>query len=125
MKTILIIEDNINIRENTCEILEMEGYKVFLAINGRSGIASAKENKPNLILCDVQMPNGDGYEVLNALKNDPKTSSILFVFLTSSAERKGVEITQGKIADGFIRKPFNAKSLLDTIVGLLGSEQSQ
>ena len=67
MKSILLIEDNPEIRENTAEILELANYKVYVAENGKSGIELALQHKPDLIICDIMMPELDGYGVLHAL----------------------------------------------------------
>lgn len=119
MKIILIIEDNDDIRENTCELLELEGYRVLAADNGKTGLILAKENKPDVILCDIMMPEADGYEVFNALKDDPDTSSIPFVFLTASVEKKAVETGFGMGAKGYIQKPFDPQELFEVITNCL------
>ena len=122
MKTILLIEDNHDIRDNTSELLELKGYKVIAAPNGKIGLALAKENKPDIVLCDIEMPVASGYDVFNGLKNDHETSHIPFVFLTASAERKEVEAGLGMGANGYIRKPFETKELFDTIERCINGE---
>jgi CheY-like chemotaxis protein len=119
MKTILLIEDNPNIRENTCELLELEGYQVIASMDGKAGIITAKETKPDIILCDIMMPEADGYEVLTELKNDPGTANIPFIFLTASVEKKEIERAYDMGANGYIRKPFEASELYDTITRCL------
>ena len=80
MESILLIEDNVAIRENTVELLELSGYHVLVAENGREGVVLAKENMPNLILCDIMMPELNGYEVFNELsKTPPPLKSPLFL----------------------------------------------
>ena len=91
MKTILFIEDNNDIRKNTCELLELEGYEVIFAMDGKTGLASAKQNKPDVILCDILMPEADSYEVVGKLKNDIETAHIPFILLTASTEKKDEE----------------------------------
>jgi CheY-like chemotaxis protein len=93
MKKILIIEDDQTMRENTAEILELAQFKVFTAPNGKIGSMMAKEVKPDLIICDIMMPELDGYGVLHVLAKDPKTASIPFIFLTAKAEKS--EIRKG------------------------------
>ena len=115
MKTVLIIEDNTDIRENTCELLELEGYRVFFAENGKIGLILAKENKPDIIICDILMPEVNGYEVLNGLKSDPDTAAIPFIFLTASVERKDIQAGLDMGAKGYIQKPFDPQELFDTI----------
>ncbi|HEY9900859.1 MAG TPA: response regulator [Candidatus Sericytochromatia bacterium] len=82
MKKILVIEDEVFIRENLIELLEIEGYEAIGAENGAVGVKLAKEYQPNLILCDVMMPELDGYGVLDALRQDPLTAAIPFRFIT-------------------------------------------
>ncbi|MBL7664523.1 MAG: response regulator [Bacteriovoracaceae bacterium] len=115
MKKILLIEDDTVMRENTAEILELAGFSVKTAVNGKNGCALAKEVKPDLIVCDIMMPELDGYGVLHVLSRDPKTASIPFIFLTAKAEksevRKGMELG----ADDYLTKPFEDTDLLNAI----------
>lgn len=115
MKTILFIEDNLEIRENTSEILELEGYKMITAVNGRAGFDLAKAHKPDLILCDIMMPEMNGYEVFENLKKTPETSDIPFIFISASAEKSEVQKGLNMGAIGYIRKPFTDSELLETI----------
>jgi CRP-like cAMP-binding protein/FixJ family two-component response regulator len=114
-RKILIIEDDVTLRENTTEMLELANYEVSATENGETGIAKAKELLPNLIICDIMMPEIDGYGVLYMLGKNPKTSSIPFIFLTAKAEkidiRKGMELG----ADDYLTKPFHRMDLLNTI----------
>lgn len=119
MKTVLLIEDNVDIRENTTELLELKGFQVITAGNGKVGLALAREIRPDIIVCDIMMPESDGYEVLVGLRNDIAISSIPFIFLTASVEKKEVEKAFGMGAHGYIRKPFEAEELFSTIEGLL------
>lgn len=119
MKTVLLIEDNLDIRENTCELLELSGYKVIFAADGKTGLALAKENKPDIILCDIVMPQANGYEVFTELKNDSGTANIPFIFLTASVEKKDIGIGLSMGARGYIRKPFEPEELFDTIASCL------
>ena len=122
METILIIEDNSDIRENICELLELKGYAVIAAVNGQAGLDLAKAAKPDLILCDILMPGMDGYNVLIRLKDDPDTMYIPFCFLTCSAEKSEVEIGLGVGADGYISKPFHEEELFENIERCLKHE---
>lgn len=115
MVTILLIEDNHDIRENICELLELQGYSVIVAHNGKTGLSLAKEKIPDIILCDIMMPEANGYEVFDGLKNDAATVHIPFIFLTASIEKREVEKAFGIGAKGYIRKPFEAGELFDTI----------
>ncbi|HWZ02811.1 MAG TPA: response regulator [Mucilaginibacter sp.] len=115
MKTILVIEDNADIRENTCELLELEGYKVVTAINGNEGISLAKEELPDVILCDIMMPEANGYEVCIALKDNPSTSSIPFIFISASVEKKAIDEGISLGAVEYIQKPFDPQELFVAI----------
>ena len=115
MKTILVIEDNQEMRENTAEILELANYKVLTASNGREGIETARAQKPDLILCDIMMPEMDGYGVLYFLGKDPKTAAIPFIFLTAKADRKDVRKGMNLGADDYLTKPFEEMDLLEAI----------
>ena len=122
MKTILLIEDNQDIRENATELLELSGYRVIAAANGRIGLLEAKNQIPDLVLCDIMMPELNGYDVLRSLKADPLTENIPFVFVTASVERKDVESGLGMGAQGYLRKPFETEELFDIISDLLNKK---
>jgi len=115
MKSILVIDDNKDIRENTAEILDLAGYKTFTAENGKKGVDLALREKPDVIVCDIMMPELDGYGVLHLLKKNTDTQDIPFVFLTAKTERsdfrKGMEMG----ADDYITKPFDDIELLNAI----------
>src|SRR3954468_13405311 len=114
-KTILVIDDNNDIRENTAEILELSGYKTFTAENGKRGVEVALKEKPSVIVCDIMMPELDGYGVLHLLRKHPDTQNIPFIFLTAKTERsdfrKGMEMG----ADDYVTKPFDDIELLNAI----------
>jgi CRP-like cAMP-binding protein/CheY-like chemotaxis protein len=114
-KTILLIEDNLEMRENTAEIIEFSGYNVITASNGKDGVALAKEHTPNLIICDIMMPVMDGYEVLSELSSNPNTCAIPFVFLTAKAEKSEFRKGMNLGADDYITKPFEELDLLNAI----------
>jgi CRP-like cAMP-binding protein/CheY-like chemotaxis protein len=115
MKTILLIEDNADVRENTAEILTLAQYQVITAINGKEGVELAKKEKPDLIICDIMMPVLDGHGVLHLLSKNEETAGIPFIFLTAKAERsdfrKGMEMG----ADDYLTKPFDDVELLNAI----------
>ena len=115
MKTILLIEDNRDVRENTAEILELANYKVIQAENGKQGVEEAQNHKPDLIICDIMMPVLDGYGVIHLLNKNTETASIPFIFLTAKSERldfrKGMEMG----ADDYISKPFDDIELLNAV----------
>ncbi len=115
MKTILLIEDDTVLRENTAELLELAGYNVLTAPDGRKGILDAKEHTPNAVVCDIMMPEVDGYGVLEALSCDPKTKKIPFIFLTAKTERKDVRRGMDLGADDYLTKPFEEAELIGAI----------
>ena len=115
MKKILIIEDDIDIRENLEEMLELSGYQVITASNGKSGIFKAFIETPDFIICDICMPEKDGYEVYETLKEMLNNHKIPFIFLTASTQKD--EIAKGKKmgVDSYLTKPFKTEDLLETI----------
>lgn len=115
-KTILIIEDNTDIREGTAEILELTGrYDVLSAENGRIGVDLAMAHLPDLILCDIMMPELDGYGVLYILSRHEETAHIPFIFLTAKAERSDMRKAMELGADDYLTKPFDDVELLNAI----------
>ncbi len=112
---ILVIEDNLAMRENIQEMLEMANYEVAIAINGKDGINKAKTFSPNLILCDIMMPKMDGYEVLYFLSKDHVTSGIPFVFLTAKSEKEDLRKGMNLGADDYLTKPFDDMELLNVV----------
>jgi diguanylate cyclase (GGDEF)-like protein len=115
MKKILVIEDEEFVRENIEELLDAEGFEVISAENGRIGVDLAKVMIPDLILCDVMMPELDGYNVLTALRQDSVTAAVPFIFLTAKSAktdfRQGMELG----ANDYITKPFTRAELLGAI----------
>jgi DNA-binding response OmpR family regulator len=113
--SILVIDDNKDIRENTAEILDLAGYKTFMAENGKKGVEIALREKPSIIVCDIMMPELDGYGVLHLIRKNPETQNIPFIFLTAKTERsdfrKGMEMG----ADDYITKPFEDIELLNAV----------
>jgi len=115
MKSILVIDDNKDIRENTAEILEMAGYKTFTAENGKKGVDTALKERPSVIVCDIMMPELDGYGVLHLLRKNPETQNIPFIFLTAKTERSDLRKGMEMGADDYITKPFEDIELLNAI----------
>jgi len=115
MKKILFIDDNTALREVTLEALQLEGFDALGAENGKQGILMAKEQIPDLILCDIMMPETDGYEVYKQLKSDSSTSLIPFIFLTALSERDDVRKGMNLGADDYVTKPIALSELLETI----------
>jgi CheY-like chemotaxis protein len=115
MTTILIIEDEDFIRNNIRDLLSLEGYEVVMASNGLDGMHYVERQPPDLILCDILMPELDGYEVFTRLRNQPETAAIPFVFLTAIADKESMEQGMEMGADGYIRKPFSIEELLTVV----------
>ena len=112
MKTILVIEDQPLMRRNLATILEMEGYDVLVADNGRAGIELAKDELPDLILCDIMMPGVDGYGVLTSLRSHRSTAMIPFIFLTAKGEKTDFRTGMNLGADDYLTKPVAKRDLL-------------
>ena len=115
MKKILIIEDNADVRENTGDILELAGYAIATAENGKIGVEIAKQLQPDVIVCDIMMPELDGFGVLEALSENSKTASIPFIFLTAKTEKADMRKGMNLGADDYLTKPFSENELLEAI----------
>lgn len=115
MKKIVLIDDDLGIRETTADILELAGFEVFTSENGRKGIKKVKQIKPDIVLCDINMPDLNGYEVIRILNRIPETANIPFIFLSSNAEKKEIRKGMNLGADDYITKPFKEIDLLDAI----------
>jgi CheY-like chemotaxis protein len=126
MKTsILIIEDNLDIRESSAEILELSGYQVTQAADGKAGVEQALQLLPDLILCDIMMPELDGYGVLHMLNKNPATAAIPFIFLTAKAERIDIRKGMDMGADDYLTKPFDDMELLVAVESRLNKKEKQ
>ncbi len=114
-KKILIIEDQAPMRRNIALMLQMEGYEVCSAENGRVGLETARRERPDLILCDVMMPELDGYAVVQALREDESFAAVPFVFLTAKSDRGDVRIGMNFGADDYLTKPVVRDDLLAAV----------
>lgn len=112
---ILLIEDHLEMAENISSILEFAQYRVELAKNGKEGVEMAQSSPPDLILCDIMMPELDGYSVLHILSHNPKTADIPFIFLTAKADKKNIREGMNLGADDYITKPFEGLDLLKVV----------
>jgi len=119
MYKILVIEDERSIRINLLKLLSAEGFQTIGADNGNSGINLARSEQPDVIICDVLMPDLDGYGVLKALQQDPVTAIIPFIFLTAKADRADWRQAMALGADDYLTKPFTRAELLDAIASRL------
>jgi DNA-binding NarL/FixJ family response regulator len=125
MNKILVIEDEPEMRRNLLTILKMEKFHAIGAENGRLGIETAKREQPDLILCDVMMPEVDGYGVLQALRDDPATVTIPFIFLTAKGEKTDIRSGMNLGADDYLTKPVAKPDLLNAIASRLRRQQEQ
>ncbi|MBS1519506.1 MAG: response regulator [Bacteroidetes bacterium] len=116
-KTILIIEDNPDIRENTAELLELEGYWVFTASNGDEGLQMVRNLKPDVVICDIVMPGIDGYAVFQDIMNNEETKNIRFVFSTAQSQKNEIDKAFQMGATCYLLKPFDEKQLIACIEG--------
>ncbi len=122
--TVLIIEDNKDVRENTSEILKLANYNVLTANDGMEGLEIARNNKLDLILCDIMMPELDGYGVLRAIENNPDMTGVPFVFITAKAEAKDFRVGMDLGADDYLTKPFTGTDLLRVVSSRIKKNQS-
>lgn len=115
MKRIFLIEDDTALRENTAELLELSGYSVLTAPNGKIGIEKATAEIPDIIICDIMMPEIDGYGVLEAMALNEKTKHIPFIFLSAKTEHKEIRKGMDMGADDYLTKPFEEQELLSAV----------
>ncbi|MCT4641175.1 MAG: response regulator [Bacteriovoracaceae bacterium] len=123
MNKIVLIEDDVVMRQNTCEILELAGYKVETAQDGAMGVSLVQKFLPDLIVCDIMMPKMNGFEVFNTLAASDKTNSIPFIFLTAKSDKGDVREGMAMGADDYITKPFEADDLVNAIKARLNKKQ--
>jgi DNA-binding response OmpR family regulator len=115
MKKILLIDDSEYIIEGTASLLRFEGYEVITANNGQDGVKLAREEQPDLIICDVSMPGMDGFGVLKELRSCKETETLRFIFLTARAEKSDMRSGMEYGADDYLIKPFTVEELLSAI----------
>ena len=115
MKKILVIEDDRSVRENLLDLLDAKNFETFGAGNGKTGVELALVHQPDLIICDVMMPELDGFGVLTALRKEPATATIPFIFLTAMTEKTDLRQGMSLGADDCLTKPFTGGELLDAI----------
>lgn len=125
MRTILVIEDEAETRKNLVLMLEMEGFRPLSASNGREGIRMARSQKPDVILCDVSMPEMDGHAVLEALRADETTVSIPFIYLTARSDKRDLRTGMNLGADDYLTKPASAEEVLAAIQTRLDRHQER
>ena len=116
MTKILVIEDDETVRENILEILGYEGFEIIGAANGRDGVAAAREFRPDVIVCDIAMPEMDGYSVLLEVRQIAEIAAVPFIFLTARSDRAFMRHGMELGADDYLTKPFSAAELLAAIM---------
>jgi len=119
MNSILIIEDDAPCRNSAALILRKEGFNVQTAENGASGIAMIQEHRPDLILCDIMMPEMDGHSVLELVKRDSNCADIPFIFVTALSDRSNMRNGMSRGADDYLTKPFSSEELVSAVIGRL------
>ncbi|MCB1204655.1 MAG: response regulator transcription factor [Verrucomicrobiae bacterium] len=124
-KKILIIEDQGTMRRNLALLLEMEGFQVVTAENGRIGLETARRERPDVILCDVMMPEMDGYAVVQALRGEPDFATTPFLFLTAKGEKSDIRVGMNFGADDYLTKPVVRDDLLAAIEARLARAEAQ
>ncbi len=124
MKKILVIEDEPPVRANILELLEAEDYDAVGAENGFIGAMWAQEHLPDLIICDIMMPEINGFEVLNALRQEPITATIPFIFLTAMANKADIRQGMELGADDYLTKPFTRAEILGAIASKFAKQKA-
>jgi DNA-binding response OmpR family regulator len=124
MTKILVIEDELAVRENIVDLLEAEGFEVYSTENGIIGALWSQDHTPDLIICDVMMPEIDGYEVLTELRQAPMTALTPFIFLTALADKTDIRKGMKLGADDYLTKPFTRNELLEAISSRLAKHES-
>jgi DNA-binding NarL/FixJ family response regulator len=124
MKTVLIIEDELHMRQNISKLLKLEGYHVLEAANGQAGLEVARASNPDIILCDVSMPGMDGFTTLSLIRSAPALDTVPFIFLTARGDAKDVRTGMNLGADDYLPKPFTTTDLLNAIEARLNRVQS-
>ncbi len=115
MTTILLIEDNASMRRNIAQILEIEGFRVQTAPDGLAGIQLLREQRPDLVICDIMMPGMGGYEVLAQVRADVAMASLPFIFLTAKGEMPDLRLGMSLGADDYLAKPVSSADLLKAV----------
>ena len=115
MKKVLIIEDDNTLRDNMEELLTLYDYEVLKAKDGAQGLEMARKIVPDIIVCDIMMPEKDGFEVLESLSLNDKTRLIPFIFLSAKTDRQDVRKGMNMGADDYLTKPFAEDELISAI----------
>jgi DNA-binding response OmpR family regulator len=122
MQKILVIEDERGIRDNVVDILTFEEFDTIPALNGKAGVELAQEHLPDLILCDLRMPELDGYGVVRALRAHASTATIPIIIMTAKAHDLEQEFVEEMNIAFCLKKPFQALELIDAVRAHIGNE---
>ncbi len=122
MPTLLVIEDEAPLRANLVRILTAEGYRVIAAADGDEGVRRVREDRPDVVFCDILMPRLDGYGVLASLRSRPETAALPFIFLTASADKDDLARGLQSGANDYVTKPFKIADLLAAVRRRLPTE---
>jgi CheY-like chemotaxis protein/two-component sensor histidine kinase len=112
---IVVIDDEINIRETISDILTMQGYEVITASGGKEGCRLIRLEKPDMVLCDIMMPDMDGYEVLKRVRSEDHLKSLPFLFVSAKNDAESVRLGMNLGSDDYLTKPFKATELVEAI----------
>ncbi len=115
MPVLLLIEDHAPLRRNLEDMLTLEGHRVFTAADGSNGLRLAREVRPDLVICDIMLPGMDGLEILAAIRADPATAALPFIFLTAKGDAPDIRAGMTLGADDYLPKPVSRTDLLDAI----------
>ena len=124
MKKILVIEDQAPMRRNIALLLELSGYEVFTAENGRTGIEAARKHRPDLVICDVMMPEMDGHAVVQTLRDETETATTPFIFLTAKSDKADVRVGMNYGADDYLTKPVIRDDLIAAVQARLARAEA-
>lgn len=122
MQTVLVIDDTEDMRGMIVNLLDHFGFSTAEAADGLSGIAKAVECQPDLIICDVRMPGLDGFQTLSAIREEPATATIPFIFLTAAMDKGDMRRGMINGADDYLTKPFTAQELLEAVTSRLARQ---
>lgn len=121
MKKVLIIEDNEAVRENTAELLAISNYDVVTAANGQAGFEQAKKHRPDLVLCDMVMPEADGRAFIKLVREDSNLQDVPVIFFSAGTLSANEQNNLIKSGNGFLKKPFLGEDLLGIVQQVLDS----
>ena len=123
MKQVLIVEDNMDVAQYICDIFEINGYGVRVAYDGLAGWEEIQHQLPDVVISDVDMPELDGYQLLDRVRHDNGTETLPFILLTARTERDNIRHGMNLGADDYVTKPFSAKEILKSVETMIGKQE--